>query len=99
MARPVAPVIGGVDTHKDAHVVAALSERGAPLGTATFAANSGWLRSVARLAPGLWDGDERWHRGHRKVRSWSLSISAGSRCLGTRGVTSKAGMATSVWQE
>jgi transposase len=36
MAGPVRTVIGGVDTHKDTHVVAALSEQGALLGTAAF---------------------------------------------------------------
>jgi transposase len=40
MACPVTPVIGGVDTQKDAHVVAALSQQGALLGTASFPANS-----------------------------------------------------------
>jgi transposase len=51
MARPVTTVIGGVDTHKDAHVVAALTEQGALLGTASFPADSAgydqllaWLR-------------------------------------------------------
>jgi transposase len=36
MAGPVRTVIGGVDTHKETHVVAALSEQGALLGTASF---------------------------------------------------------------
>ena len=52
MARPVTTVIGDVDTHKDAHVAAALSEQGALLGTASFPADSAgygqlrdWLRN------------------------------------------------------
>jgi len=39
MAGPVRTVIGGVDTHKDTHVVAALSEPGTLLGTASFSTN------------------------------------------------------------
>jgi transposase len=56
MARPVTTVIGGVDTHKDAHVVAALSEQGALLGTASFPSNStgygqllAWLRDFGTV--------------------------------------------------
>src|SRR6266550_2317719 len=56
MARPVTTVIGGVDTHKDAHVVAALTEQGALLGTASFPADSigygqllGWLRDFGTV--------------------------------------------------
>ena len=40
MAGPIRTVIGGVDTHKDTHVVAALGEQGALLGTASFPTNS-----------------------------------------------------------
>jgi transposase len=56
MAGPGTTVIGGVDTHKDAHVVAALTEQGALLGTASFAANSSgyeqlvaWLRDFGTI--------------------------------------------------
>jgi transposase len=56
MARPVTTVIGGVDTHKDAHVVAAISERGTLLGTASFPSNStgygqllAWLRDFGTV--------------------------------------------------
>lgn len=40
MAGPLRAVIGGVDTHKDTHVVAAVSELGALLGTAAFPTTS-----------------------------------------------------------
>jgi transposase len=46
MAGPVRTVIGGVDTHKDTHVVAALSEHGALLGTASFPASSAGYRQL-----------------------------------------------------
>jgi transposase len=36
MAGPVTSVVGGVDTHKDTHVVAALSAQGTLIGTASF---------------------------------------------------------------
>jgi Transposase len=56
MAGHVTAVIGGVDTHKDTHVVAALSEQGALLGTAAFSTNSSgyaqlldWLRGFGRV--------------------------------------------------
>ncbi len=40
MAGETRAVIGGIDTHKDTHVAAALSELGALLGTATFPTTS-----------------------------------------------------------
>ena len=56
MAGPVRTVIGGVDTHKDAHVVAALGEQGALLGTASFPTNLAgygqllaWLRDFGAM--------------------------------------------------
>jgi len=49
-------IVGGVDTHKDSHTVAALSEAGRLLGTAQFAASPdgyqdllGWLRGFGPL--------------------------------------------------
>jgi transposase len=56
MAGPITTVIGGVDTHKDTHVVAALSEQGALLGTASFPTSSAgygqlldWLRDFGTV--------------------------------------------------
>jgi transposase len=50
------PVTGGVDTHRDVHVAAALDERGALLGTASFPTTPagyrrllGWLRSHGQV--------------------------------------------------
>ena len=52
-----AEVFGGVDTHKDAHVAAAVDSAGRLLGTAAFAADTdgygrlwGWLESFGALA-------------------------------------------------
>ena len=52
MAPDRAGVFGGVDTHKDTHVAAAVDAAGRLLGTAEFAADSrgydqlaGWLES------------------------------------------------------
>src|SRR5712691_9249353 len=56
MAGPVRTIIGGVDTHKDTHVVAALGEQGALLGTASFPTNLAgytqlfdWLREFGAV--------------------------------------------------
>ncbi len=56
MAGPGSRVIGGVDTHKDTHVVAALSDHGALLGTASFPASSAgygqllhWLQTFGAI--------------------------------------------------
>jgi transposase len=52
----IARITGGVDTHLDVHVVAALDDRGGLLGTASFPANPTgygellcWLRSFGEL--------------------------------------------------
>ena len=52
----MATVVGGVDTHLEVHVAAALDERGGLLGTESFAASPagyrqllGWLRSFGHL--------------------------------------------------
>jgi transposase len=52
----MATVVGGVDTHLDVHVAAALDERGGLLGTESFPASPigyrrllGWLRSFGQL--------------------------------------------------
>src|SRR5438552_261487 len=52
----MATVVGGVDTHLDEHVAAALDERGGLLGTQSFAATPagyrqllGWLRGFGQL--------------------------------------------------
>lgn len=57
MTGPVRTVIGGVDTHKDTHVVAALSEQGALLGTAAFPTSSAgygqlldWLQAFGAVS-------------------------------------------------
>lgn len=56
MASTSGIVTGGVDTHKDVHVAAALDERGALLATASFPATGTgydrlhqWLSSFGRL--------------------------------------------------
>ena len=49
-------VIGGVDTHKDSHTVAALDSKGTLIGVETFAATSegyseltAWLETLGRI--------------------------------------------------
>jgi transposase len=73
-------VIGGVDTHKDVHVAAALDELGRLLATATFSTTAIGYRDLYR-----------WLRGHGEVvavgiegtGSWGAGL---SRHLRTRGV-------------
>jgi transposase len=55
-AAPVAEVTGGVDTHKDVHLAAAIGETGRLLGTAAFPTTASgyrrllaWLRGFGRL--------------------------------------------------
>jgi len=57
MATHARSVVGGVDTHKDTHVVAAVSDLGALLGTAAFPTTSAgyaqllnWLRSFGSVS-------------------------------------------------
>ena len=57
MTQDRAEVFGGVDTHKDAHVAAAVDSAGRLLGTAAFAADAGgyghllgWLESFGAVA-------------------------------------------------
>ena len=46
MTSPAAFVTGGVDTHRDIHVAAALDQIGGLLGTATFATTSAGYRAL-----------------------------------------------------
>ena len=48
-------ITGGVDTHLDTHVAAALDERGAQLGVQSFPATACGLPGTAGLARGLRD--------------------------------------------
>ncbi len=45
------PVTGGVDTHADMHVAAAVNQVGGVLGTASFPTTPAGYRQPARLAP------------------------------------------------
>jgi transposase len=50
MTEPTTRVTGGVDTHRDVHLVAALDERGAQLGVEAFAADAaGYRKALAWL--------------------------------------------------
>lgn len=50
-AKTQRPVVGGVDTHKDAHVVAVIDTQGRLLGTETFpTTTSGYARLIAWMA-------------------------------------------------
>jgi transposase len=50
MTEPATRVTGGVDTHRDVHLVAALDERGAQLGVEAFAADApGYRKALAWL--------------------------------------------------
>jgi len=57
IAKAAGPVTGGVDTHADVHVAAAVDQAGRVLGTCSFSADAGgydrllaWLRGHGRLA-------------------------------------------------
>jgi hypothetical protein len=65
-----AQITGGVDTHRDVHVAAALDEHGGLLGTASFAttpegyyALAEWLRSFGAVTLVGVEGDRELRRG------------------------------------
>ena len=68
MSMP-ARITGGVDTHGDVHVAAALDERGALLGVESFDTTPTGLRSVVGLA--LWVRPGRFGRCRRHWRLWA----------------------------
>ena len=62
-----APVTGGVDTHKDTHVAAALDELGRVLGTEMFPATPAGYRQLLRWLRGVRGRRRGRGRGHRLV--------------------------------
>ena len=61
-------ITGGVDTHLDVHVAAALDERGALLGVESFADDAAGYQAALGLARGLRDPRARRRRRHRQLR-------------------------------
>ncbi len=68
MVEPQRTVYGGVDTHKDFHVAAAINEVGRILGTETFPANAAGYRRL-----------ERWLERHGEVAKVGVE---GTGCYG-----------------
>ncbi len=70
MTDPTSPVTGGVDTHKDIHVAAALNAVGVVLGTAEFPATPAgyrrllaWMRDFGELTEVGVEGTGAWGAG------------------------------------
>jgi transposase len=70
MTHPPAGIVGGVDTHGDVHVVAALDATGRLLGTASFATTAAgnrellaWLSSHGELTRAGVEGTGSWGAG------------------------------------
>lgn len=70
MAQPGVEVTGGVDTHKDTHVAAALDQLGRVLGTAPFPATpagyrqlAGWLTGFGQITAVGVEGTGAWGAG------------------------------------
>ena len=61
-------ITGGVDTHLDTHVAAALDERGALLGVQSFAATGAGYKELQSLAGGLRHRRTRRYRRDRQLR-------------------------------
>ena len=61
-------ITGGVDTHLDVHVAAALDERGALLGVESFGRPPEGYRALLPLARSLRDGRAHRHRRDRQLR-------------------------------
>ena len=66
----VSGVIGGVDTHADVHVAAALDQNGAVLGIESFPVNEPAIGGLRNGSPG-WSGDPCRCGGHRVVWRWT----------------------------
>ena len=75
-------VFGGVDTHKDVHVAAALDELGRLLGTGSFPTTAAGYRQLLALAALARRRRRRRDRRHRVVgcRRGPASHRAGCRC-------------------
>ena len=66
----VSGVIGGVDTHADVHVAAALDENGRWLGIESFRVNGAGYRRLVEWLTSLWSGDPCWCGGDGVVWRW-----------------------------
>ena len=65
-------ITGGVDTHRDVHVAAALDPLGGLLGSESFCDRPCWYKAPALLARDLWGGDQD-RRGDGSVRFGTLA--------------------------
>ena len=76
MQHHTVEIVGGVDTHKHAHVAATVDTAGRLLGTASFDTNAaGYIELLA------------WLRAHGAVRRVGVACGAGlARCLAAEGV-------------
>jgi transposase len=82
MALTETDIVGGVDTHKDSHTVAALSGTGQLLGTAQFPATPdgyqellAWLRGFGRVTRMGVEGTGSYGAGlHRYLRRAGVEV-------------------------
>ena len=79
------PITGGVDTHLDVHVAAALDANGGVLGVESFATTPPGYRRAARVAGGVRAGRPGRGGGHRRLRRRSGPAPARLRGRGDRG--------------
>ena len=68
----VSGVVGGVDTHADVHVAAAVDRNGGVLGIEPFPADAGGYESLAGWLVGFGAVLAGWGGGHRFV--WGRSV-------------------------
>ena len=73
------PVTGGVDTHLDVHVAAAVDANGGVLGVESFATTPAGYRRVARLAGRVRARSigSGWKAPARTVPAWPVICAAG----------------------
>ena len=78
-------ITGGVDTHLDVHVAAALDGNGGVLGVESFRDDDSRVRRAARLAVLLRLVGACRCRGHRRLRGGTVPLPAWCRGGGDRG--------------
>ena len=88
----VRAVTGGVDTHLDVHVAAALDPLGALLGSKAFETTPAGYQSLLEWLLKLRRYHQGRRRGHGFVWGWPGPILAQSRRLGDRGQSSPTGL-------
>ena len=77
-------ITGGVDTHLDVHVAAALDPLGGLLGTERFATNAAGYKALLAWLESFGDVTKIGDRGHGFLWVWTVALPAPGGCRGHR---------------